>query len=50
VSVRTPDHNHVFGAGRMPTDEELCQMALDIIDTAALRLINKICEVVLNED
>jgi hypothetical protein len=25
-------------------------MALDIIDTAALRLIDEICEVVLNED
>jgi hypothetical protein len=34
----------------MPTDEELCQMALDIIDTAALRLIDEICKVVLNED
>jgi hypothetical protein len=34
----------------MPTDEELRQMALDIIDMAALRLIDEICEVVLNED
>jgi hypothetical protein len=39
VSVRTPDYNPVFGVGRMPTDEELRQMALDIIDTTALRLI-----------
>jgi hypothetical protein len=34
----------------MPSDEELRQMALDIIGTAALRLIDEICEVVLNED
>jgi hypothetical protein len=34
----------------MPTDEELLQMALDIIDTAALCLFDKIWEVVLNED
>jgi hypothetical protein len=34
----------------MPTDEELRQMALDIIDTASLHLIKEICEVVLNED
>jgi hypothetical protein len=34
----------------MPTDEELRQMALEIIDTAALCLIDEICEVVLNED
>jgi hypothetical protein len=34
----------------MPTDEELRQMALDIIVTATLRLIDEICEVVLNED
>jgi hypothetical protein len=34
----------------MPTDEELRQMTLDIIDTAELCLIDEICEVVLNED
>jgi hypothetical protein len=34
----------------MPTDDELRQMALDIIDATALRLIDEICEVVLNED
>jgi hypothetical protein len=34
----------------MPTDSELRQMALDIIDTAFLHLINEICEDVLNED
>jgi hypothetical protein len=34
----------------MPTDEELRQMALEIIDTAALCWIDEICEVVLNED
>jgi hypothetical protein len=34
----------------MPTDDELRQMALDIIDVAALHLINEICGVVLNED
>jgi hypothetical protein len=34
----------------MPSEEELRQMALDIIDVAALRLIDEICEVVLNED
>jgi hypothetical protein len=34
----------------MPTDGELRQMALDIIDTAALRLIDEICEDVLNKD
>jgi hypothetical protein len=50
VSVRAPDYIPVFGAGRMPIDEELRQMALDIIDTPALRLIDEICEVVLNED
>jgi hypothetical protein len=50
VSVRAPDYNPVIGAGRMPTDEGLRQMALDIIDTAALHLIDEICEVVLNED
>jgi hypothetical protein len=50
VSARTPDYDPVFGAGRMPSDEELCQMALDIIDTVTLRLIDEICEAVLNED
>jgi hypothetical protein len=34
----------------MPTDGELQQMALDIIDTTTLRLIDEICEDVLNED
>jgi hypothetical protein len=34
----------------MPSDEELRQMALDVIGTAALRLIDEICKVVLNED
>jgi hypothetical protein len=34
----------------MPTDNELRQMALDIIDTVFLRLIDEICEDVLNED
>jgi hypothetical protein len=34
----------------MPSDEELRQMALDIIDTAALRLIDEIYEAVFNED
>jgi hypothetical protein len=34
----------------MPTDGELQQMALDIIDTTFLRLINEICEDILNED
>jgi hypothetical protein len=34
----------------MPSDEELRQMALDIIETAALQLIDKICEAILNED
>jgi hypothetical protein len=34
----------------MPTDSELRQMALDIIDTAFLRLIDEICKDVLNED
>jgi hypothetical protein len=50
VSARTPDCNPVFAAGRIPTDEELHQMALDIIDVVALGLIDEICEVVLNED
>jgi hypothetical protein len=34
----------------MPTDSELRQMALDIIDMAFLRLIDEICEDVLSED
>jgi hypothetical protein len=34
----------------MPTDSELRQMALDIIDTVFLRLIDEICEDVLNKD
>jgi hypothetical protein len=34
----------------MPTDNELQQMALDIIDTAFLRLHDEICEDVLNKD
>jgi hypothetical protein len=34
----------------MPTDSELRQMALDIIDMAYLRLIDEICEDVLYED
>jgi hypothetical protein len=34
----------------MPTDNELQQMALDIIDMAFLHLIDEICEDVLNED
>jgi hypothetical protein len=34
----------------MPTDDELRQMALDIIDVAALHLINEIYGLVLNED
>jgi hypothetical protein len=50
VSVCAPDYDSVFGAGRMPTDVELSQMALDIIDTAFLRLIDEICEDVLNKD
>jgi hypothetical protein len=44
------DYDPVFGAGRMPTDSELRQMALDKIDTMFLRLIDEICEDVLNED
>jgi hypothetical protein len=44
------DSNPVFGAGRMPTDSELLEMALEIIDMAYLRLIDEICEDVLNED
>jgi hypothetical protein len=34
----------------MPTDSELRQMALDIIDAVFLRLIDEICEDMLNED
>jgi hypothetical protein len=34
----------------MPTDSELRQMALDNLDTAFLRLLDEICEDVLNED
>jgi hypothetical protein len=34
----------------MPSEEELRQMALDIIDAAALRLTDEICEAMLNED
>jgi hypothetical protein len=34
----------------MPTDSELRQMALDIIYMVYLRLIDEICEDVLNED
>jgi hypothetical protein len=34
----------------MPFDEELRQMVLDIIDVAALRLIDEICEAVLSKD
>jgi hypothetical protein len=44
------DYDPVFGAGRMPTDGELQQMAQDIIETVFLRLIDEICEDVLNED
>jgi hypothetical protein len=44
------DYDPVFGARRMPTDGELRQMALDIIDTVFLCLIDEICEDVLNED
>jgi hypothetical protein len=44
------DYDPVFGAGRIPTDGELRQMALDIIDTAFLRLIDEICEDVLKEE
>jgi hypothetical protein len=44
------DSNPVFGAGRMPTDSELREMALEIIDMTYLRLIDEICEDVLNED
>jgi hypothetical protein len=44
------DHDPDFGAGRMPTDGELREMALEIIDMAYLRLIDEICEDVLNED
>jgi hypothetical protein len=34
----------------MPTDNELREMALEIIDMAYLRMIDEICEDVLNED
>jgi hypothetical protein len=34
----------------MPTDSELREMALEIINMAYLRLIDEICEDVLNED
>jgi hypothetical protein len=34
----------------MPTDSELRQMALDILDTAFLHLLDEICGDVLNED
>jgi hypothetical protein len=34
----------------MPTDGELREMALEIIDMVYLRLIDEICEDVLNED
>jgi hypothetical protein len=34
----------------MPSEEELRQMALDIIDVATLQLIDEICEAMLNED
>jgi hypothetical protein len=34
----------------MPTDNELREMDLEIIDMAYLRLIDEICEDVLNED
>jgi hypothetical protein len=34
----------------MPTNNELREMALEIIDMAYLRLIDEICEDVLNED
>jgi hypothetical protein len=44
------DCDPVFGAGRMPTDSELRQMALDTIDTVFLHLIDEICEDVVNED
>jgi hypothetical protein len=41
VSARAPGCDRVFGVGRMPSEEELRQMALDIIDVAALRLIDE---------
>jgi hypothetical protein len=34
----------------MPSDEELCQIALGIIDTTALWRIDEIYEAELNED
>jgi hypothetical protein len=44
------DYDPVFGARWMPTDSELRQMALDIIDMAFLCLIDEICEDVLSKD
>jgi hypothetical protein len=44
------DSAPVFGTGRMLSEEELHQMALDIINVDALQLIDEICEVVINED
>jgi hypothetical protein len=44
------DSAPVFGAGCMPSEEELRQMALNIINVVVLRLIDEICEVVINED
>jgi hypothetical protein len=44
------DYDPDFGAGRMPTESELREMALEIIDMSYLRLIDEICEDVLNED
>jgi hypothetical protein len=34
----------------MPTDSKLRQMALDILDTTFLCLLDEICEDVLSED
>jgi hypothetical protein len=44
------DYDPDFGAGQMPTNNELREMALEIIDMAYLRLIDEICEDVFNED
>jgi hypothetical protein len=44
------DYDPDFGAGRMPTDSKLQEMALEIIDMAYLWLIDEIYEDVLNED
>jgi hypothetical protein len=44
------DYDPDFGAGRMPTDSELREMALEIIDMAYLRLIDEFCEEVINKD